>query len=310
MSCSCCDNSVLIVGSVAFDSVSTPSGEVERALGGAAVYSSVAAGFFCPVRLVGVVGEDFPREHVDFLNNHNVDTSGLQITNGKTFHWKGSYEGDMNQANTIATELNVFQDFHPDLPESYKSSKYVFLANIDPDLQLKVLDQVTDAKLVACDTMNFWISGKRDRLIEVLKRVDIAFLNDAEARQLTNETNITLAAEQIRNMGPKYVVIKKGEHGALMYSNDDTCFSAAPYPLIDVVDPTGAGDSFAGGCMGYLASSGGTTEEDLRRAVVYGSVLASYNIQDFSLDRFRTLTKADIHTRFEQVHRLVTFTLE
>lgn len=310
MACNGCDNSVLIIGSVALDSVKTPAGEVERALGGAAVYSSIAAGFFSPVRLVGVVGEDFPQEHINLLKSRNVDTEGLQVVKGKTFHWKGAYEGDMNQADTIATELNVFKDFNPELPESFQSSKWVFLANIDPDLQLKVLDQVKDTRLVACDTMNFWISGKKDRLLEVLKRVDIAFINDAEARQLTGLTNITQAATAIRKMGPKYVVVKKGEHGALMYFDDNTCFTAASYPLTKVVDPTGAGDSFAGGFMGYISDCGEVNPDTLRRAVIHGSVLASFNVQDFSLNRFKTLTPSEINTRFREFRKLVEFSLD
>lgn len=301
-------NSVLIVGSVALDSVETPSGRVERALGGAAVYSSVAASFFCPVRLVGVIGDDFPQEHLDFLKSRSIDTRGLQvIPNGKTFHWKGSYEGDMNQANTIATELNVFQNFRPDIPEDYKTSEFVFLANIDPELQLQVLDNVSGAKLVACDTMNFWISGKRGVLEEVLARVDIAFLNDAEVRQLTGITNLTKAAAKVHEMGPKYVIVKKGEHGAVMYCSNQVCFMAAPYPLDEVADPTGAGDSFAGGFIGYLAQMGEVSEVTLRRAVVYGSTLASFDVQGFSLDRFRNLTTQDIDRRYEEFRRIVHF---
>lgn len=299
---------VLIVGSVALDSVETPSGKVERALGGAAVYSSVAASFFGPVRLVGVVGEDFPKEHLDFLASRRIDTRGLQVVpGGKTFHWKGAYQGDMNQAQTIATELNVFQEFRPELPEDYKSAEFVFLANIDPELQLQVLDQVKSTRLVACDTMNFWISSKRDALMEVLKRVDVAFLNDAEIRQLTGTTNLTIAAAKLHELGPKYVIVKKGEHGAVMYCTGSVCFSAASYPLTEVADPTGAGDSFAGGFMGYVARSGEVTESSLRRGVVYGSTLASYNVQDFSLERFRRLTVREIDDRYDEFRRIVYF---
>lgn len=301
-------NEVLIVGSVALDSVETPSGKVERALGGAAVYSSVAASFFTPVRLVGVVGEDFPKEHLDYLASRKIDTRGIQtIPGGKTFHWAGSYEGDMNQANTIATELNVFQNFSPQLPEDYKSSKYVFLANIDPELQLKVLDQVNSTRLVACDTMNFWIQGKKNALLEVLKRVDVAFMNDAEIRQLTGLTNLAKAAAKVHDFGPQYVIVKKGEHGAVMYCNDKICFMAASYPLDEITDPTGAGDSFAGGFMGYVASSDDLSDTNLRRAVVYGSTLASYNVQDFSLNRFKSLTVKEINSRYEEFRRIVHF---
>ena len=299
---------VLIVGSVALDSVQTPSGKAERALGGAATYSSVAASFFAPVRIVGVVGEDFPAEHIAFLESRGIDTAGLQVVpGGKTFHWAGTYEGDMNQANTLATELNVFQDFRPELPESYKSSEFVFLANIDPELQLKVLDQVPNAKLTAMDTMNFWITGKPDALREVMSRVNVVFINDAELRQLTGTVNLTRAATQVHNLGPSYVIVKKGEHGAVMYCDERMCFAAASYPLEEVTDPTGAGDSFAGGFMGYVASTGELTHDALRKAVVYGSTLASFNVQDFSLNRFKRLTMAEITDRYEEFKQIVFF---
>ncbi len=299
---------VLIVGSVALDSVQTPSGKAERALGGAATYSSVAASFFAPVRIVGVVGEDFPQEHIAFLTSHGIDTQGLQVVKGgKTFHWAGTYEGDMNQANTLATELNVFQDFRPELPADYKSSEFVFLANIDPELQLKVLDQVPNAKLKAMDTMNFWITGKPDALKEVMKRVDVVFINDAELRQLTGTINLAKASREVHELGPQYVIVKKGEHGAVMYCDGDICFSAASYPLEEVADPTGAGDSFAGGFMGYVASTGHLSHDNLRKAVVYGSTMASYNVQDFSLNRFKRLTKAEITDRYNEFKRIVFF---
>jgi sugar/nucleoside kinase (ribokinase family) len=302
------ENAVLVVGSVALDSVETPSGIAERALGGAATYSSVAASFFSPVRLVGVVGEDFPKEHVAYLISRGIDIRGLQtIPGGKTFHWKGSYEGDMNQANTIATELNVFKDFRPELPEDYRSSPYVFLANIDPDLQLQVLRQMTSLRLAACDTMNFWITGKRDALIEVLKRVNVAFMNDAEIRQLTGETNLARAAAKVHDLGPSHVIVKKGEHGAVMYCSGTVCFMAASYPLTDIADPTGAGDSFAGGFMGHIARTGDLSEPNLRRAVIYGSTLASFNVQDFSLNRFKRLTVKEIDDRYEEFRRIVHF---
>ncbi len=301
-------NAVLIVGSVALDSVETPAGRVERALGGAATYSSVAASFFSPVRLVGVVGEDFPKEHLDYLASRGIDTAGIQtIPGGKTFHWAGTYEGDMNQANTLITELNVFQDFRPELPEAYKASPYVFLANIDPSLQLQVLEQTKSRKLAACDTMNFWITGKRDELIEVLKRVDVAFINDAEIRQLTGEANLARAATKLHEIGPRYVIVKKGEHGAVMYCNESMCFMAASYPLDEIADPTGAGDSFAGGFMGYIAKTGDLSEANLRRAVIYGSTLASFNVQDFSLNRFKRLSIKEIDERYEEFRRIVHF---
>jgi sugar/nucleoside kinase (ribokinase family) len=301
------DNSVLIVGSVALDSVQTPSGVVKRALGGAAVYSSVAASFFSPVRIVGVVGEDFPKEHLDFLASRGIDTRGVQMAPVKTFHWKGSYEGDMNSAETHATELNVFEDFKPDLPEDYRSSRFVFLANIDPVLQLDVLDQVNGPELVACDTMNFWISTKKDVLLEVLKRVDIVFVNDAELRQLTGILNVTKAAATIHELGPEYVIVKKGEHGAVAYCDNGGCFSAASYPLAEVADPTGAGDSFAGGFMGYMAKTEEFSESNIRKAVVYGSALASFNVQDFSLNRFKRLSIEDIDGRYEEFKHMMFF---
>ena len=301
-------DSVLIVGSVALDSVETPSGKVERALGGAAVYSSIAASFFAPVRIVGVIGEDFPKEHLKLLASRGIDTRGVQVVpGGKTFHWKGVYAGDLNQAQTVATELNVFQDFRPRLPKDYRSSGFVFLANIHPELQLEVLDQMESPKLTACDTMNFWIQGSRDALLEVLRRVDVAFVNDAEARQLTGESNLNRAANEIHKLGPRYVVVKKGEHGAVMYCDRSMCFTAASYPLQEVVDPTGAGDSFAGGFMGHIARTGEVNEANLRRAVIYGSTLASFNVQGFSLDRFKRLTIKEIDDRYEEFRRIVHF---
>lgn len=303
-----CDSNqcVLIVGSVALDTVRTPSGEVEGALGGAAVHSSVAASFFSPVRIVGVVGDDFPNVHLEFLKNRRIDLTGLQICPGKSFRWSGYYEGDLNQACTLSTDLNVFEQFRPALPPSYCSSQFVFLANIDPDLQLEVLNQVSNPSLVACDTMNFWIDSKKDALVEVVRRVDIVFLNDAEARQLTGTTNLIKAAREILALGPKAVVIKKGEHGALLFS-EDTLFAAPSYPIEDLIDPTGAGDSFAGGFMGYLASAGDVSLSNMRRAIIHGSTLASYNVQDFSVNRLRTLTWEEIEARCEDFRRISSF---
>lgn len=298
---------VLIVGSMALDSVRTPMGEVKDALGGAADYSSVAAAFFAPVQLVGVVGDDFPREHLDFLATRNIDLHGVQIVpGGKTFRWAGYYDFDLNIAHTLDTQLNVFADFQPSLPENYRQADYVFLANIDPELQLQVLSQVTQPKLTVCDTMNFWIEGKPDALREVLKRVDIAFMNDAEARQLTGKLSVVKAAKALQELGPKTVIIKKGEHGALLFHGDDH-FAAPSYPLEDITDPTGAGDSFAGGFIGYVASQGNTSSHTLRKAVVYGSVMASYNVEDFSLNRMRTLTQSDIAARYRAFQRIAYF---
>jgi sugar/nucleoside kinase (ribokinase family) len=298
---------VLIVGSVALDSVKTPLGQVEDALGGAAVYSSVAASFFAPVMVVGVVGEDFPRAHLDFLASRNIDIRGIQIEPGKSFRWGGSYEFDLNQAHTLFTELNVFASFRPTLPEAYRDAEFVFLANIDPELQLEVLDQVKKPKLVASDTMNFWIESKRDALIKVLERVDVAFMNDAEARQLIGTGSLVKAANQIRQMGPKTVVIKKGEHGAMMFCSDGLCFAAPSYPLETVIDPTGAGDSFAGGFIGYLAHTGDTSERNIRKAIICGSTMASYNVEGFSLERLSSIEPRDISARYNEFQDLVLF---
>jgi sugar/nucleoside kinase (ribokinase family) len=298
---------VLIVGSMALDSVRTPDGEVRDALGGAADYSSVAASFFAPVHLVGVVGDDFPREHLDFLASRGIDLTGVQhIAGGKTFRWAGYYDFDLNVAHTLDTQLNVFADFKPTLPESHKGAEYVFLANIDPELQLEVLSQVKQPRLTICDTMNFWIEGKREALLEVLKRVDIAFMNDAEARQLTGKLSVVKAAHALQALGPKTVIIKKGEHGALLFSGDEH-FSAPAFPLEEIADPTGAGDSFAGGFIGYVAQRQDTSVATFRKAVVYGSVMASYNVEDFSLNRMRTLTKADLESRYRELKQIAFF---
>jgi sugar/nucleoside kinase (ribokinase family) len=298
---------VLIVGSMALDSVRTPTGEVRDALGGAADYSSVAASFFAPVQLVGVVGDDFPQEHLDFLAARGIDLAGVEtVPGGKTFRWAGYYDFDLNIAHTLDTQLNVFADFQPKLPELYKKAQYVFLANIDPELQLQVLSQIENPVLTVCDTMNFWIEGKPDALKEVLKHVDIAFMNDAEARQLTGKLSIIKAAKALQELGPRSVIIKKGEHGALLFHGDEH-FAAPSYPLEDIADPTGAGDSFAGGFMGYVASQGDLSMATLRKAIIYGSVLASYNVEDFSLNRMRRLTPEDIAARYRAFQQIAFF---
>jgi sugar/nucleoside kinase (ribokinase family) len=297
---------VLIVGSVAIDSVRTPLGEAGEALGGAAVYSSVAASFFAPVDLVGVVGTDFPPEHLEFLKGRGINLEGLQVQEGETFRWRGYYDYDVNQAHTLATHLNVFEHFRPELPESYRDAAYVFLANIDPDLQLEVLQQVRKPKLTFCDTMNFWIEGKRDRLLEVLRRVDVVFMNDAEARELCGTFSLVRAGRQLLEMGPQAVIVKKGEHGAVLFTRD-AHFCAPSYPLEEVRDPTGAGDTFAGGFIGYLASTDDISEPNLRRAVIHGSVLASYDVEDFSLERMRTLSQEDIRRRYQEFQRIAFF---
>jgi sugar/nucleoside kinase (ribokinase family) len=297
---------VLIVGSVALDDVKTPFGEVRDALGGAAVYSSVAASYFAPVRIVAVVGQDFPKQHIDFLRSRKIDMAGLQIAAGETFHWSGTYEFDLNQARTLDTRLNVFETFHPVIPEEYARSEYVFLANIDPELQLQVLEQIKSPKLTVCDTMNFWIENKRESLIKVLERVDVVFVNDAEARQLCGTSSLVKAAREIRAMGPSVVIIKKGEHGAIMIS-DGSYFAAPSYPLEDVRDPTGAGDSFAGGFIGYVASTDDVSETNLRKSTIFGSALASFNVEDFSLGRLANLEWDDIAGRYAEFREIAHF---
>jgi sugar/nucleoside kinase (ribokinase family) len=297
---------LLAVGSVALDSLETPFGRREDVLGGSAAYFGACASFFGPTRLVAVVGEDFPEEHVRFLASRGIDLAGLSRRPGRTFRWKGRYEFDLNTAHTLDTQLNVFAEFRPELPEAYRDSEYVFLGNIDPDLQRTVLDQVRAPRFVACDTMNFWISSKRDSLLRTLKRVDLLFVNDAEARQLAGEHNVVQAARRILGFGPRAVVVKRGEYGALFFSGEEV-FAASAYPLPAVFDPTGAGDSFAGGFMGYLARSRREDHATMRRAIVLGSVLASFTVEQFSLDRLRTLTPAEIRGRFDEARRLAHF---
>jgi sugar/nucleoside kinase (ribokinase family) len=302
----CASGTVLIVGSVALDNVKTPFGEVEDALGGAAVYASIAASYFAPVRLVGVVGEDFPDKHVKFLASRGIDLLGLQKRPGRTFRWSGYYEFDLNQAHTLDTQLNVFQHFRPHIPEEYAESEYVFLANIDPELQLQVLDQIKAPRLTVCDTMNFWIQNKRDALLEVLKRVDVAFMNDAEARELCGTFSLVRAGRHIRELGPSIVIVKKGEHGAVMVS-DSAYFAAPSYPLEEVKDPTGAGDSFAGGFIGYVAQTGDISEANLRKATICGSALASFNVEDFSLRRLSSLSREEIVARYCEFQQIAHF---
>ena len=298
--------SLLIVGSVGLDTVETSAGKREDILGGAAAYSSVAAAFLAPPRLVGVVGTDFPREHVEFMKRMHVDLEGLEFAEGQTFRWSGKYSPDFSSRETLATHLNVFESFQPKLPESWKDSEFVFLANIDPVLQLDVLRQVNKPKFVACDTMNFWIDGRRDELGLLLKQVDMLLLNDEEARQLSGEANLPAAARAIRGMGPASVVIKRGDAGALLFHESGT-FAAPAFPIETVADPTGAGDTFAGGFMGWLARRGSATAADIRTALILGSTLASFNVEDFSLDRYRTLTLSDIRERFQAFADLVHF---
>jgi sugar/nucleoside kinase (ribokinase family) len=298
--------SLLVVGSVALDSVETPFGQRDDVLGGSATYFSTAASFFGPVRMVATVGEDFPDAHVRFLAARGVDLAGLERRPGRTFRWKGRYDFDLNTAHTLDTQLNVFADFRPELPQAFRDSEYVFLGNIDPDLQRQVLDQVRAPRFVACDTMNFWIASKRDALARTLRRVDMLFVNDAEARQLAGEHNIVKAARRILAMGPRAVVVKRGEYGAVLFSGEHV-FAASAYPLPALFDPTGAGDSFAGGFMGYLARSGREEPEVLRRAIVLGSVLASFAVEQFSLERLATLTHDEIRSRYGEFRQLTHF---
>ena len=297
---------IVVVGTVAFDTVETPFGRVENVLGGSATYFSTAASFFTDVSLVAVVGEDFPEEHVSFLKSREIDTAGLQRIPGRTFHWTGRYGYDLNEAQTLDTQLNVLTQFQPNLPESYRDAEYLFLANIDPELQMQVLDQVKKPKLVACDTMNFWISSKPEALKMVLKKVDIVVINEGEARQFTGEANLVRAARQIISLGCKRLVVKRGEYGVLMFTSDSV-FAAPAYPLEDVFDPTGAGDTFAGGFMGYLANTGDLSEDGLRQAIVFGSVMASFNVEDFSLDRMKHLEYREIEARYKSFKSLTNF---
>lgn len=289
---------ILVVGSLAYDTIRTPSGIKERALGGSANYFSLAASLFSKVKVVGVVGEDYSAKDQELLSSRGVDLSGLITAPGKTFHWEGSYEGDMNEAKTLRTDLNVFADFNPVLPNHYKESGFVFLANIDPDLQLQVLEQVQSPKFIGMDTMNLWIDIKRDQLIRVLERTHLVLINEGEAKMLTGKSSAVAAAPEITALGPKAVVIKRGEYGFLMYTKEEGYFSLPAMPIAQVVDPTGAGDTFAGGVFGYLSALGReVTQQDLRQACVVGSVLASFTIQDFSTDSLAGITKAKLSER-------------
>jgi sugar/nucleoside kinase (ribokinase family) len=297
---------LLVVGSIALDTVKTPFGKVKDALGGSATYFSTSASFFAKVDLVGVVGEDFSARHINFLKKRGVDLKGLKKEKGRTFRWTGEYEYDLNKANTKCTHLNVFSTFNPRLPEEYKKDKFVFLANIHPNLQINVLRQIKKPRLVACDSMNLWIETERKELLKLLKEVDLFVLNDSEARELTRQSNLARAARTIRSYGPRMVIIKKGEHGSLLFFNG-RFFSAPAYPLEDVYDPTGAGDTFAGGLMGYLAKTEDLSEKNIRRGIIYGSVMASFVVEDFSLNRMRSLTSKDIRSRYKEFERLVSF---
>ena len=298
--------SILVVGSIALDTVETPFGQAGEALGGAAVYFSYAASFFNRVRLVGVIGEDFPEEHLELLAGRDIDLSGVERGHGNTFRWKGRYDYDLNEAHTLDTQLNVFESFEPNIPESFRDSDFVFLANIQPGLQLSVARQATSPRIIACDTMNFWIENAYDQLRETLKEVDILVINDAETRELAREPSLVKAARQILEWGPRTLVVKRGEYGVLMF-HGSSVFSAPAYPLEDVFDPTGAGDTFAGGFMGYLSTVEEIDEAAIRQAIIFGSTLASFNVEDFSLNRMKSLGMQDILDRFAEFKLLSHF---
>ncbi len=303
--------SILVVGSVALDSIQTPFGQADEVLGGSATYFSAAARLYDQVNLVAVVGTDFPQHHIDFLQTRGVNTAGLQIAEGKTFRWTGRYGYDLNSAETLDTQLNVFGTFRPDLPESYRDAEYVFLANIDPVLQLQVLAQVRKPRLTALDTMNYWINYRKDELSKAISAVDIVLINEAEARQYANTFSLMRAARKILSQGPKALVVKKGEYGAVMFANGNSpinsFFFAPAYPLEKISDPTGAGDSFAGGFIGYLARQQSLEPDDIRRAIIHGSVVASYTVEDFGVSRLAELNAAEITTRYEEFKRFTCF---
>jgi sugar/nucleoside kinase (ribokinase family) len=300
--------SLLVVGSMAFDSIKSPFGEVEKVVGGSATYFSLAASYLAKVRLVSVVGKDFPQETIGMLSARSIDTRGLKIADGETFRWKGYYEYDLNTAHTVSTELNVFRDFAPVLPEEYRTSPYLFLGNIDPRLQMDILAQVRRPNLVALDTMNYWIENSPGPLREAIGKSDIVIFNESEIREISGEYNLVRAARKVMGWGPSRVVIKRGEYGVLHLS-DGTMFAAPAYPLETIFDPTGAGDSFAGGFMGYLASRGGSglSESDYRMATMYGSAIASFAVEAFSTDRLQNLTPADIAERVDAFRELTEF---
>jgi sugar/nucleoside kinase (ribokinase family) len=298
--------SLLVVGSVALDTVETPFGLATDLLGGSATFFSAAASLFCRVQLVGVVGSDYPVNELQFLAQRGVDLTGLEQVPGESFRWAGVYSYDLNSRETKETRLGVFADFKPRIPDDFRAAKLVFLGNIDPDLQNDVLDQVRAPALVACDTMNYWISSKRESLMRLLKRVDLLLVNDTEARELSGDHNLLRAARWIHRHGPKFVIVKKGEHGAILYTHD-FIFFAPGYPLEEVFDPTGAGDAFAGGFMGYLARTESLHAPDLRRAMVYGSALGSFAVEKFGVDRLRDLTPDEIQERVVMFRDLTAF---
>lgn len=303
--------SILAVGSVAYDSVKTPFGEADEVLGGSATYFSFAASFFTEVSLVAVVGRDFRDEDRRLLASRSIDLDGLMEVDGKTFRWKGKYGYDLNDAETLETHLNVFADFSPSLPEDYRDVEYVFLGNIDPALQRRVLEQIKQPRLVVMDTMNYWIADYFESLQKTLKLVDVLVINDAETRQLASEANIVAAARKILSWGPETIVIKRGEYGVIQFTRTEDgaseVFAVPAYPLESVFDPTGAGDSFAGGFLGYLAGAGRSDPAAMRQAIIFGSVMASFNVEKFSLDRLKELTFTEVRLRFQEFKRMTHF---
>jgi sugar/nucleoside kinase (ribokinase family) len=297
---------ILVVGSIAYDSVKTPFGEVKEALGGSATYFAAAASFFAPVKTIAALGQDFSTVDLQFLAERGVDLSGLQAMEGKTFRWSAVYSDDMNDRQTICTELNVFEQFQPELSMEDRRTPFIFLANIDPDLQARILDQVHDTRLIMSNTIHLWIHEKRDRFVDTLNRVDVLMINDSEAKILADETNVIKAGRTILSFGPRVVLITKGEHGVLMITREST-FAIPAYPKEEVHDPTGAGDSFAGGFMGYVAQNGNLTEATFRRAAVYGSILSSFTIESFSIERLKHLTRDQIEARYKEFLHLTSF---
>jgi len=297
--------SLLIVGSIALDNVETPFGKVELSLGGSAIFTSMASKNFCKSSIVGIVGDDFPKSYFELFRKNGIDTQDLKLVPGRTFQWSGKYN-DLNKAETLDTQLNVFADFDPKLCDDNKKCDYVFLGNIDPVLQLKVLKQMNNTKITACDTMNFWISGAKDALLEVIKRVDILFINEDELRMLTDIQNIFEAAKKAKKMGPKLIVVKRGEYGSFAYS-DEFIFFAPVYPVKKVIDPTGAGDSFAGGFMGYIASQGNFEEITIKNAMIFGTITASFNVESFSIDRLKEINIDEIVARKEVISKSILF---
>lgn len=298
--------SILVIGSIALDTVETPFGRVKETVGGSAIYFSLAASYFVNVNVVGVVGNDFPKSIFKLLNKRGIDTRGIVMKTGKTFRWKGRYDFDLNTAHTLETHLNVFSDFKPKIPVDYSSSEYVFLGNIHPELQLSVLKSVNSPKLIACDTMNYWIEKENSKLKKVLRNIDMIIINEAEARELAGEPNTIRAVKKILTMGPKYIIIKRGEYGAMFFSRK-SIFVLPAFPLERLFDPTGAGDSFAGGFLGYIAKCMDTSEDTMRQAIVAGSVIASFNVEDFGIKRLCGLNYKEISERLKFLKNLVSF---